>query len=275
MLECLMRGPILAAMLVLPLSATAQIPVVFPGGVLNGASFARAGESGHAISPGSLVSIFGQFFVPAPEVASGIPLPVELAGIGVTFNGKRAPLTFVSNGQINAQLPWDAASETPPGSTGQVSVVVIRNALPSAPVVVQVARLSPGIYTFNGRLAVAVNAADGTIAQANGSLAGLGTHAAEVGSVVILYANGLGPVDRPVFDGNLSSDPITRTLSEPTVRLGGVEASVLYSGLAPQFVGVNQLNVLLPANVPTGDAVPIQIQLGGITTSEAISIAVR
>jgi uncharacterized protein (TIGR03437 family) len=119
-----------------------------------------------------------------------------------------------------------------------------------------------------------VNAADGTIAQPSGAIAGLTTHAAVPGSAIIVYANGLGPVDKPVAAGSLSSDPLTRTLTEPVVRIGGVLAPVLFSGLAPQFVGVNQVNVVVPADAPVGDAVPLQIEIGGIATSQGLTIAI-
>jgi uncharacterized protein (TIGR03437 family) len=57
------------------------------------------------------------------------------------------------------------------------------------------------------------------------------------------------------------------------VLIGGQPASVSFSGLSPQFVGVNQLNVVVP-NVTPGNSVPIQIQAGGITTSSQITIAI-
>jgi uncharacterized protein (TIGR03437 family) len=51
-------------------------------------------------------------------------------------------------------------------------------------------------------------------------------------------------------------------------------AQVLFSGLQPQFVGVNQVNIIIPPNAPTGDAVPLQIQMGGITSPNNVTIAV-
>jgi uncharacterized protein (TIGR03437 family) len=269
-----MNGRVVATLLLLAQAMTAQVPVILPDRVLNAASFAQLREPGHAVAPGSLVSIFGQFYAPAWQVAEGIPLPGDLGGLSVRFNGRSAPLTFISAEQINAQVPWDVVSMLPPGSNEQMEVVVIRNGLPSATERVELARFSPGIFALNGRLAVAVNATDGTIAQPPGSIPGLNTHGAAIGSAIIVYANGLGPVDKEVASGDVGSDPITRTLTEPTVLIGGVEATVLFSGLAPQFVGVNQLNVAIPPNAPVGDAVPLQIRIGGITTSEAITIAV-
>jgi uncharacterized protein (TIGR03437 family) len=59
--------------------------------------------------------------------------------------------------------------------------------------------------------------------------------------------------------------------------LGGITvppADVLFSGLQPQFVGVNQVNIIIPPNAPTGEAVPIQFQVGGITSPATVTIAV-
>jgi uncharacterized protein (TIGR03437 family) len=60
----------------------------------------------------------------------------------------------------------------------------------------------------------------------------------------------------------------------PTVLIGGQPAQVVFAGLSPQFVGVNQINVAIPASTPTGNAVSLQISLGGVTTSAAVTIAV-
>jgi uncharacterized protein (TIGR03437 family) len=49
---------------------------------------------------------------------------------------------------------------------------------------------------------------------------------------------------------------------------------VVFAGLSPQFVGVNQINVAIPAGTPTGDTVSLQIQVGSITTSASITMAV-
>src|SRR5260370_32733569 len=58
------------------------------------------------------------------------------------------------------------------------------------------------------------------------------------------------------------------------VVLGGVEAQVLFSGLSPQFVGVNQANIVVPPNAPAGDRVLLQIVLGDKITLAGYSIAV-
>ena len=59
----------------------------------------------------------------------------------------------------------------------------------------------------------------------------------------------------------------------PVVMIGGAMAQVPFSGLTPQFPGVNQLNVVVPT-VGIGDMVPIQIQEGGITSPAAVVISI-
>jgi uncharacterized protein (TIGR03437 family) len=57
------------------------------------------------------------------------------------------------------------------------------------------------------------------------------------------------------------------TAQTPEVTVGGVPATVAFSGLAPGFVGLWQLNVLLPANAPTGNAVPLVIRTANSSSS--------
>jgi uncharacterized protein (TIGR03437 family) len=251
------------------------IPVLTPGGVVNAASNAGPDEPGHAVAPGSLISIYGRSLAAGTDIANSIPLPIRLSDATVKVSDTAIALLFVSPDQINAQLPWDALAFVPEGTTeATVTVVVERPFLPSERIPVRVAPVSPGIFAI-GNLAVAVNATDGTLAQPSGSVPGLNTHGASRGSAIILYANGLGEVERPVVSGSLGSEPIIHTRSKPTVLIGGVEAPVLFSGLAPQFVGVNQVNILIPENAPTGDAVPIQIRISDITTTDRTTLAVE
>lgn len=243
-------------------------PVVFDGGVLNGASFVK----GQAVTPGSLVSIFGSSLAATLTPGDSIPLSATIDGTSVTFNGVSAGLYFVSAGQVNAQLPWDVL---PPGVTsGTVNVVVMNQGVPSAPIAVQVAAVAPGIFSIpNGAgYAVAINA-DGSLAAPMGAIPGINTHPANVGDALILYANGLGAVDSTPADGAASLDQLRHTVATPTVLVGGQQAQVLFSGLTPQFPGVNQINFIVP-QVPPGNSIPLQLQMGGITSTDQVTIAV-
>ncbi len=63
-------------------------------------------------------------------------------------------------------------------------------------------------------------------------------------------------------------------MTTPVVLVGGVAAQVAFSGLSPNFVGVNQINVIFAPGTPTGDQVPLQIQIGGLTSTAPVTIAV-
>ncbi|MBK9169413.1 MAG: IPT/TIG domain-containing protein [Bryobacterales bacterium] len=243
------------------------------GGVVNGASFAPEGRPTHAAAPGSIVTIFGTGLAPQTVSASGAPLPSSLRGVTVTFNGRPAPLFFVSSGQINAQVPWNVL---PPGAdSGHVTVVVTRDGVQSPPVGAPVQRVSPAVFTLGaGGPAVAVNP-DGTLAQAPGSVPGLATRSATPGSWIAIYATGLGAVNDGVPDGANSRDRLRETRLQPRVTIGGRPARVLFCGLSPEFVGVNQVNVEVPPDAPLGDAVPVSIELGGVTSDPAVTISVR
>ena len=114
---------------------------------------------------------------------------------------------------------------------------------------------------------------DGTLAWPAGAVPGLTTHPAKIGDSVIVYATGLGAVANPPADGENSLDQLRPNLVTPQVMIGGVSAQVGFAGLSPQFVGVNQINVTVP-NVAPGNSVPFQIVLGGITTSDSVTMAV-
>lgn len=250
-------------------AAFAQAPVVAPGGVLNGASFVKD----QAVAPGSLVSIFGTNLASTNGLANSIPLSTSLANVSVTFNGVQAPLIGVfhsaANGdQINAQLPWEVPN-------GSANVVVNNNGSVSAPVSLQVGP-SPGIFSF-GTQAIAYGNSSGIIAAANGAIPNLNTQPAKINDPLTLaiLATGLGPVNPPVQTGNVVTDGLVHnTVTTPTVTVGNVPAQVVFSGMTPQFVGVYQINIIIAPGTPTGNAVPLQITMGGVTTPSNITIAV-
>jgi uncharacterized protein (TIGR03437 family) len=267
-----MRIQVFVLLLAMSCMTFAQPPSVADGGVLNGASFVK----GQSVTVGSLVSIFGSNLASGLSQADTIPLSTSLGGVSVQFvNGgttMSAPILFVTSGQVNAQVPWNLV---PSGATQNVNVVVSMNGVASAPSQVTVGPFSPGIFTTGPPdfRAIAQNV-DGTLAQPAGSIAGLTTHPAKVGDAIIIYATGLGPVDNTPADGGIPpSGTLVNTLTPPSVLVGGVSAQVLFSGLQPQFVGVNQVNIVIP-NVPAGNTVPLQLQMGGITSPNNVTIAV-
>ena len=267
-----MRTRILSFMVLAAALASAQNPSINQGGIVNAADLQAP------LAPGSLFSIFGSRLSSQMASASTIPLSSQLGGVTVQFvNGQttiNAPMLYVqpdsssSISQINAQVPWDLVT---PGTTTTVNVIVSHDGVSSPSTPVTIGPFSPGIFA-SGTRAVAVNL-DGTLVWPAGAVAGLTTHPAKPGDVIIVYATGLGAVDKPIADGAASLDALRNTLTVPQVLVGGLTAQVAFSGLSPQFVGVNQLNIVVP-NAAPGDSVPIQIQVGGIISPNTITIAV-
>jgi uncharacterized protein (TIGR03437 family) len=261
----------------LTVAVDAQTPVISKGGVVNGASFA----GGQAVSPGSLISIFGTDLAAAVKSASTIPLSTSMEGVTVTFNNHDVPLKDVTPGQINAQVPWDVL---PGGGPGMVNVVVTRNGVTSLPLAVQIAPEAPGIFVSavsSGLFyAWAPNFSDkNSLPWPAGTAPKNKTpqRPAKVGDVLIVYATGLGEVNPSVQDGHNALDgKLHVPVAGPQVFIGGVKAKVLGSALSPQFVGVYQVNVKIPAGVPTGNNVSIQLKSGSVASPAAnASIAIQ
>ena len=254
-------------------AAFAQTPVVAQGGVLNAASFA----TNQGVAPGSLVSIFGTNLASSLAQADSIPLSTSLGNVTVMFNNTPAPLLFVNhdpvNGdQINAQLPFAIG-------TGNAQVTVTRGSTVSAPVNLNVIPAAPGIFAVNFGVgqAIAYGNSDGQLAAAPGAVSGLTTHPAKIGdsTTLAILATGLGAVNPPVTTGSAITDgQVHYTVVNPTVMVGGVEAQLVFSGMQPQFPGVYQINIIIAPGTPTGDAIPLQLVMNGITTTDQVTIAV-
>jgi uncharacterized protein (TIGR03437 family) len=240
-----------------------------PGVAVNGAHFLP----GVPVAPGSLISLFGLGFSTESDQATQTPLPRVMAERKVEVTpGLEAPLLFVSPMQINMQVPVDA----PPGSQGIAVRRVDTNEL-LAGGVLAVSEASPGFFTVNQNGAGQILALN-----ENGTQNGPSNPAA-LGSVVSLYGTGPGPVNPAVASGEVApSSPLAVTVANPTsdggtcltvqpsvcVAVGSTFGEVLYSGLAPGFVGLWQINVRIPEGALTGDAVPIRGIVRGVPSNQ-------
>jgi uncharacterized protein (TIGR03437 family) len=92
----------------------------------------------------------------------------------------------------------------------------------------------------------------------------------KVGEYISIYATGLGDVsNRPGAGAASPTSPLSYTLAPPEVTIGGVPAKVSYSGLAPGFVGLYQINVQVPDGVPAGPEIPTVLKIGGVPSNTA------
>jgi uncharacterized protein (TIGR03437 family) len=217
----------------------------------------------------------------ATAPAGQFPLPITLSDTEVTVNGTPLPLYFVSPGQDNVILPQGLPT------AGTANLLVVRPStgqiLGAAEIALQTT--SPGLFTNpvtgSGQL-LAVNFQDSSI---NG-----GTHPVTRGQFIILYGTGVGPVANPPADGAASTGqpasdfPLVYiassggTTANPLPKF--IQCTVNYSGLAPGFAGLWQINVQIPQNAQSGSAVVLELfekdipnldQSSGLTTTIAVN----
>lgn len=241
-------------------------PTIETNGVVNAAS-QRVGQG---VAPGSYVSIFGRGLSDSTRVYSTSYLPLSLAGVSVSFDvparGLSLPgrLHFVSDGQINVQIPWELQGLNT--ATMKVSIGDSSSALYSVPL----NDYSPALFEYtepatSRSLAAALDENYALIGPSN---------AARRGRVIQLYANGLGPVDNTPATGEASpANPLARTRVTPTVTIGGRDAPVAFSGLAPNYVGLYQLNVTVPTDAPVGIQ-PVVISANGVV-SKSVNLPIQ
>ena len=172
--------------------------------------------------------------------------------------------------RINFQIPWQLQGQA------QASVSVTAGTATSSTQTIDLALFEPGLFATN-----AAGSGQGAILIANtGSVAApvgmfSGSQPATRGEFVSIFCTGLGPVtNQPPTGVAALSDPLSGTTTTPTVTIGGVAATVSFSGLAPAFVGLYQVDVQVPANAPTGDDVPVVLSIGSVT-SNTVTIAVQ
>jgi uncharacterized protein (TIGR03437 family) len=185
---------------------SSQAPSVQADGV-------RTLAGGAALAPGSLITIAGERLTSGSSLpAASTPLPVRLAGTHVDVNGTPAPLLSVTPGQVTAQLPFSLT----PGAPASLTLSSVNRA--GDALLLTIAQAAPEIVA--------------------------GTRS---GGAAVLYAVGLGATNPMVSEGAVASaDSLARTVPTPAVRIGGQPATVLFSGLAPGWVGLYQVNALLP-----------------------------
>lgn len=89
--------------------------------------------------------------------------------------------------------------------------------------------------------------------------------------MIQIYCTGLGPVtNRPASGSPALGNPISYTSATPTVTIGGAQATVLFSRLAPGAIGEYQIDALIPVGSAKGAAVPVMIAIGGAASNTVI-----
>ncbi len=257
------NGAILLDNVVVTPSTSTGAPAINQGGIVNLASYVAP------VVAGSLAAVFGISLASGQVLDLTTPLPNTLAGSSFQIAGHSGlvPLIFASPTQVNLQIPWELAGSQ------QASVTATVGANVSAVQNVTLAASAPGIFTLNqqgsGQGAILI-ANTATLAGTQGS-----GRAVKKGEYISIFCTGLGAVNNQPPTGTAAkSNPLSHTLTTPTVTIGGAAATVTYSGLAPGFAGLYQVDAQVPSDAPSGGTVAVVMKIGG-STSNTVTIAVQ
>ncbi len=233
--------------------------------VVNGASLQPGIESGSwvAIRGTNLANTNTGQSWSASEIVNG-NLPTSLDGVSVTIDGKPAFVAYISPTRINVQAPSDS-------TLGPVSVVVNNNGAVSAPATAQLQAVAPAFFVDAGTSFAAASRVPDYALVADPSVVP-GAVGAKPGDLVALWGTGFGPTNPAEPAGVVVSSESSLT-SALTVTVGGVAATVVYSLLTPEYAGLYQVAILIPATAPAG-AAALQASVNGVQTAAGVTIFV-
>jgi len=235
---------------VIPGNFDAFVPPATIRAIANSASFSEG------TAPGALISIFGENLAQISTTAGALPLPTFLADTCLTVNHLPIPLLFLSPRQINAQMPFEVA--------GAATMVAHTPGGVSEPFPFNVQAAAPALFrsTFGGQSLEPLPIILRAYNQEPITL----SNPVRRGEVLFMFGTGLGGVSPRLASGEAAPPGILfRNLQAPVVTIGGREAAVEFAGLAAGFVGLNQLNIRVPADAPLGFDIPLRIVSGGVT----------
>lgn len=225
-----------------------------------------ASFAGESLAPESIVSAFGANLATGTQSANVAPLPTTLAGTSVRIKDslgteRLSPLFYVSPGQINHLIPAGT-------SPGAATVTITSSDGSTASGVIQIANVAPSIFTANSSgngvpaavvLRVRSNGTQAVepVAEWNASLSRFVASPIDLGGesdqvYLLLFATGLR---------NRSN------LTNVTASLGGIGAQVQYAGQQGDFVGLDQINLLLPRTMIGRGEVDLVLTTDGKTAN--------
>jgi len=242
--------------------ALAQQPPVNPAiqVVVNGASF------DNRLAPGVMANVFGGNLAEKAQPSTSVPLPTVLGGVSVLVGGKPGALAFISASQVTFQIPVDLPTGP---ATVQVERKVDGQTLRSAQVNVTLDKYAPALFTVAGG-----GKGLGAFMLGSGQVVGAVTRANRC-DVISAYAVGLGPTNPVVPTGAAApSSPQAQTVAQPKVTVGGKEAQVVYSGLAPGMAGgMYQVDFRLAADTPPVDQ-PVLLEIEDRRSQDGVILPV-
>lgn len=232
------------------------------------------------LSANTLLSIYGGGFqatgsrrtVSAADISNS-RFPTELSCVAVEIAGRRVPLTYAQDNQINAQVPTVS-------DRGTVPVVVVANPgtpneRKSDPTNITLQATSPAFFRFGGN-AIAATSTTGEYIANPTTLAG--ARGARPGETIALYATGLGLLE-PVYQAGEIMEGAIRVRDAVQIEWAGTvlnAADVSYAGAVPGAIsGLQQINVRVPMTATPNSANVVRVRAGGVLSPEGTTVFVQ
>jgi uncharacterized protein (TIGR03437 family) len=258
-------------------SGRALIYVISPGGLESRAyeimvapgavtSVSAANYRGPQLAAESIIAAFGGSLATGVQFAQTTPLPTELGGTKVVVKDslgveRNAPLFFISPTQINYQLPAETAN-------GAASITVLSGFGSTSIGTVNVVKVFPGLFSADAS-GKGIAAAVAVRVKADGS------QSYEPIAVFDLTLNqfvpipiDLGPPGDQVFLGLFGTGIRGRSgLSSAIATIGGSPAQIIFAGPQGVFVGLDQINALIPRNLAGRGEVDVAAVIDGWSTN--------
>lgn len=238
-------------------------PVFASNGVRNAGQFFSG-----PVSPGEVIAIVGSNIGPAQPASATLDpagnVTSDLGNTSILFDDLPAPMLYASSNQVNAIVPYGIAGRT------TVRMILTADGQTALPVALEVRDATPAIFTVDSS-----GGGQGAILNQDGS-PNSALNPAQKGSLISLYATGLGSIDPPQPDGQMT--PLLPPFSQPRLTIGvliaGLPAQVSFAGSAPGIVsGVMQIQARVPEDTPTG-AHSISLLAGSFSSPGGVTVAV-
>lgn len=195
--------------------------------------------------------------------------PTVLAGTTIQVNGQTAELLYVSPGQIDFLVP----DGTVFGSLSVVITDVASGATLTSSVLVE--NTAPAIYSSNaagtgpGAILNGVTYAPApflVVTPQNGG--------SDLRTRLAVYCSGVRWAGNPTHDATLTNASAYVTASGLDTSGNQYHFTVEYAGAAPGFLGLDQVNIVLPAQLDGAGTVSLTIAAAG-TASNVVTFAVN
>lgn len=240
------------------------------------ASVSAASFALGTIAPESIIAGFGANLAPVTLTANTLPLPDTLGGVTITIKDvlgveRRAPLFFVSPGQVNYLLPADVA-------IGEAAVAIQQNGNLVAAGLLQIAPVAPGLFTTDasgrGLPAATVLRVKSDGSQSYEPIATFNPSTNRYEAVPIDLGASSGSGDQLFLIAFGTGVRNRKAPASVTATIGGANADVSYAGAQGSFAGLDQINIAIPRSLTGSGSVDVVVRVDG-KNANAVTVSIK